>query len=49
MKIIVLTIPQPSPESEQMKLRGGGGCCDVCCGWCVPQTNDNKKIGRSEC
>lgn len=23
---------QPSQE-EQMKLRGGAGCCDVCCGW----------------
>ncbi|RAO70722.1 uncharacterized protein BHQ10_006734 [Talaromyces amestolkiae] len=22
----------PSQEEQQMKLRGGAGCCDVCCG-----------------
>lgn len=28
-----LIFEQPSHEEQQMKLRGGAGCCDVCCGW----------------
>lgn len=33
LSAILTSIEQPSQEEQQMKLRGGAGCCDVCCGW----------------